>query len=191
MPMILRWQLTWNASSCFASRMVLVSEPYILSSACRMAQVSKPCRHTDLTKHAYETLINSECLRQGETHLVPYTTEIAHCWSCQSDQMYCVSFAISMRHLFWLKIGAHVKSVIPPTIFPSTLKEHQVSRFWILVFCHATFIPNVLRFHGNLIVLLTTDHQVPCAVVAPIFSILDNTRFTLWIACWRSSANAI
>ena len=41
--MILRWHLTWNASSCFVSacRMAQVSELYILTPACRMAQVSE------------------------------------------------------------------------------------------------------------------------------------------------------
>ena len=32
----------------------------IPASACRMVQVSKPCRHIDLTMHAYATLINSD-----------------------------------------------------------------------------------------------------------------------------------
>ena len=159
MPMILRWHLTWNASSCFASacRMVQVSEPYKLTSACRkvlvseayilvwayrMFQVSQPCRHIDLAMHAYATLTNSEFWRQGETHLAPSTTEVAHCSSCQADQMHYVSFAISMRRLLWLEIGAHVKSMILSAMFPSTLIDASsgpVSRFWTFVFCQETW----------------------------------------------------
>ena len=65
------WQLTWNASNCFASpcRIVQASEPYIFASAYRMVQASKPCLHTDLTMHACATLINYEFWRQGETHI--------------------------------------------------------------------------------------------------------------------------
>ena len=51
-----------------ACKMVLVSEPYILESAYRMMLVAKPYRHTDHTKHAYA---NSEFLSQGETYLAP------------------------------------------------------------------------------------------------------------------------
>ena len=112
--MILRWYLVWNASSCFASgcTMVQVSEPYILTSAHRMVQVSKPCIHTDITKHAYATyLINNELWSQDETHLAPYTTEIAHCWSCQADKMHYVWFAISVLRLFWLEISDTINAV--------------------------------------------------------------------------------
>ena len=121
---------------------------------------------------AYATLINSECWRQDETHLAPYTTEVAHCWSCQVDQMYYIWFAISVRRLLWLEIEAHVKSVTPSTMFPSTLIDASsgpVPRFWTLVFCHESFIPNVLRLSANLGILLITDHQVSWAVTAPIF----------------------
>ena len=59
--------------------MVPVSEHYILASAYRMVQVSKPCRHIDLTKHAYAILIKSEYEHDGETHLAQYTTQVAHC----------------------------------------------------------------------------------------------------------------
>ena len=60
--------------------MVLISEPYILTSSYRMVQVSKPCRQIDLIKRINATLINDkEFLREGETHLAPYTTEVAHC----------------------------------------------------------------------------------------------------------------
>ena len=45
-----------------ACRMVLVSEPYILASSYRMVQVSKPCRYIDLTMHIYATLINDNDL---------------------------------------------------------------------------------------------------------------------------------
>ena len=170
--------------------MVQISEPYMLASAYRMVQISKPCRHMTFTMRAYATLINAEFLRHGETHLALYTTEVAHCWSCKADQMHYVWFAISMRRLFWLEIGAHVKSVTPSTMFPSTLIDASsgpVPRIWTLGFCQQAFIPNVLRLPGNLRILLTTDHQVSWTVTAPILSTLDYARFTAWIACWGRS----
>ena len=124
--------------------------------------------------------------------MATYMTEVAHCWSCQTDQMYYVWFAISKRHLFWPEIGTHVKSATPSTTFSSTLIDASngpVPRFWTLVFCQETLIPKVLTLPGNLRVLLTTDHQVSWAVTAPIFSTLDYTRFAAWIARWGRSRN--
>ena len=161
--------------------MVLVSEPYILTSAYRMVQVSKPCGHTDPTMRAYATLINSEFWRQCDTHLAPYTTGVAHCWSCQTDQMHYVWFAISVRWLLW----SQIKSVTQSTMFPSTLNvasSGPVPRFWILVFCQEAFIANDTGFNGNLRALLTTDHQICWTVTALIFFTLVYTRFTAWIA---------
>ena len=45
--------------------------------------------------------------------------------------------------------------------------QFQDSEPWF--FCQDAFILNVLRFHGNLRVLLTTDHQVSWAVTAQYF----------------------
>ena len=139
--------------------------------------------------HAYATFINSDWCK-GETYLAPYTTEVVHCRSCQADQMHYGWFAIYVRRLFWLEIGAHVS--LSQTMFPSTLIDSSsgpVPRFWILVFCQEAFIPNVLMLPGNLRVLLITDHRVSRPVTAPIFSTLDYTRFTTWIVFWGRTQN--
>ena len=130
--------------------------------------------------HAYATLINSSC-----------DIKLRHIWHHIRPRLVIAEGARPIRCImsglqypcdacFWPEIGTHVKSVTKSTMIPSTLidaSSGSIPRFWPSAFCQEAFIPNVVRFPGNLRVLLITDHQVSEAVIAPIFSTLDHTRF--------------
>ena len=184
--------------------MILVSELYILASAYRMVQMSKLCRHTDLTMHAYETLIT-----------LSFEVEVRRFMHHKRLRSLIAEAARSIR---WFMSGlqypwddcltrnmAHVNSLTPSTMFPSTLIDASsgpVPRFLTSVFCQEAFIQNRLKLPENLRVLLTTDHQVSWTVTVSKLSTLGCTRFIACNAywersqtckknCWRLAPNAI
>ena len=171
--------------------MVLVSKPYILTSACRMALVSEPyiglltsaCRMVLVSDpyvlaSAYRMVqgskpveiltlpsllgkINYEHWRQDETHLAPYTTEVTHCWRCHVDPMYYVWYAV------WISVlRLFCLEIRSPRIIRDSINDVSIHIDWCIKWSSSKIL--------NLGFLSGSIHSKRSEATWKLESIIDN-----------------
>ena len=143
--------------------------------------------------HAYATLITFEFWRQDDTHhwhQAPYTTEVAHCWSCQANQMHYVWFVISVLHLFWYsgprKISDSINDVSIHIDWRIKWSSFKILNFGFLPGSIHSKLPESSRKPESII-----DNRSPSVFrshCADIFH-MRYTTFTMWFACWGRFQN--